>query len=141
MADSLPPPREGDNKKVSRRSLCTARENNFGSYDAYALRLETALTRSQLDVFDYPQNAWGGENIFLYILHEMLGLRATNPCLTLVGVHMHCELPSSFGPSKVGDKRRGKKDVAVAVQAKMKKLGLTITLPPEKLGTLALRVE
>lgn len=131
----------GGNMAVWKRSLCTAREHNFGSYDAYAMRLVAPLTAGQLDVFDYPQNAWGGENIFLYILQEMLGLRMSNPCLTLVGVHMHCELPSSFGPSKVGDKRRGKKDVAVAVQAKMKKLGLTITLPPEKLGTLALRVE
>ena len=63
------------------------------------------------------QNAWGGENTFLYILREAFGLRAYNPCLSLRVVHMHCALPTAFGVHVVGDKRLGKREISSRVQA------------------------
>ena len=57
----------------------------------------------------HDQNAWGGENIFLHIWRDGFGYRATNPCLSLRVVHMHCALPTQFGVHIVGDQRLGKK--------------------------------
>jgi len=120
------------------RSLCTT--SNYGSYDAYALRLDKPLTEGELDLFDYPQNAWGGENVLLYILLEALHFRLSNPCLTLKIVHVHCEMPTNFGPRVIGDQRLGKKQVAIQVQTKMRRLGLPVTIAAENIGTLALNV-
>ena len=60
--------------------------------------------------------AAGGENVFLYILQRALKLRVTNPCLTLQAVHLHCELPTTFGARMVGDQRLGKKLVATVAR-------------------------
>lgn len=120
------------------RSLCS--RINFGSYDAYVLRLDAPLSPAVLDLFDYPQNAWGGENVFQYILQDALKLRTANPCLTLRVTHMHCELPTTFSARKVGDRRQGKREVALKVQAKMRAMGLPISMKPGDIGGLALNV-
>ena len=72
-------------------------------------RLERPIPRSQLRLFDFPQNAWGGENVFLYLLTRVLGFAAANPCFTLEVNHIHCELPTKFGPQAWGDIRMSKK--------------------------------
>mmetsp|Transcript_13646 Transcript_13646/g.31365 ORF Transcript_13646/g.31365 Transcript_13646/m.31365 type:complete len:94 (+) Transcript_13646:609-890(+) len=84
--------------------------------------------------------SWGGENVFLYILLEALHFRAANPCLTLQAVHVHCELPSTFGARALGDQRLGKKLVATRVQEKMRRMGMTLTMTPQQIGTLTLNV-
>ena len=66
---------------VWRRSLCT--KVNFGSFDAYVLRLDKPLSQGELNLFDYPQNAWGGENLFLFLVQRALGFKAANPCVSL----------------------------------------------------------
>ncbi|KAL3914699.1 MAG: hypothetical protein SGPRY_007536, partial [Prymnesium sp.] len=119
------------------RSLCTSR--NFGSYDAYVVRLPR-LSRQEIALFDYPQNAWGGENVFQYLLQQGLGLHVKNPCLGLQVVHMHCELPTTFSPPKVGDRRLGKREIAVAAQARLRAMGKQITMDPSAVGTLSLNV-
>jgi len=125
--------------RMWRRSLCSTL--NFGSYDAYVLRLPTPLSAPVLDVFDFPQNAWGGENVFLYILQRALQLRVTNPCLALQAVHLHCELPTTFGARIVGDQRLGKKLVATTVQKKLRALGLEReAMRPEDIGKLTLNI-
>ena len=106
---------------VWRRSLCTPA--NFGSFDAYVLRLEKPLSPQELDLFDYPQNAWGGENLFLFLVRTALGHAAANPCKSLQAVHVHCELPTEFGVLKVGDKRLGKREIVERAKAKMRQMG------------------
>ena len=66
---------------VWRQSTCRA--SNFGAFDAYVLRLRPKppggaggagappLSAAELALFDYPQNAWGGENAFLYLLRQV----------------------------------------------------------------------
>ena len=124
-----------------RRSLCTP--SNFGSYDAYVLRLERRLSEGELDLFDYPQNAWGGENIFLYLVRAALGMATSNPCLSLRAVHVHCELPTEFGVIKVGDRRLGKGEIIERVRKKLLKLGHTEAAMLKQIsnaGTLRLNV-
>ena len=36
------------------------------------LRLERVLSADELGLFDYPQNAWGGENLFLFLVTLLL---------------------------------------------------------------------
>ena len=110
---------------VWRHSTCHAA--NFGAFDAYVLRLRAPLSAAELSLFDYPQNAWGGENAFLYLIRQLLRLEVRNPCLTLRVVHAHCELPNSFAPQKVGDRRLGKREVIEKIQAGLRRLGHTIT--------------
>jgi len=105
-----------------------------------ARRLERQLSSAELDLFDYPQNAWGGENTFLYILKEAFGFAAQNPCLTLRVVHMHCAMPTQFGTHVVGDKRLGKKEITTRAQAKMRKMGIRITMDVKAVGTMTLNV-
>ena len=50
------------------------------------------LNTSELNLFDFPQNTWGGENMLVYLLSAVLGLTVHNPCETLRAVHLHCEL-------------------------------------------------
>ncbi len=104
------------------RSLCTPK--NFGAYDVYAFRLDKPLSGAQLDLFDYPQNAWGGENLFQWLLQEALGFRTANPCLSLAAVHIHCMLPTEFGVRKAGDRRLSKRDIIVKAMARLRALGL-----------------
>lgn len=121
-----------------RRSTCY--EGNFGAFDAYALRLRAPLSAAELTLFDYPQNAWGGENAFLYLIRQLLRLEVRNPCLTLKVVHAHCELPNSFGPQKVGDRRLGKRDVVEKIQAGLRRLGHTITDDYRAVGSARVNV-
>lgn len=126
---------------VWRRSLCTP--SNFGSYDAYVLRVERRLSEAELDLFDYPQNAWGGENVFLYLVRAALGMTAANPCLSLQTFHVHCELPTEFGVIKVGDRRLGKKEIIERARSKLLRLGKVEAASPEYIngaGTLRLNV-
>ncbi|KAL1505130.1 hypothetical protein AB1Y20_008888 [Prymnesium parvum] len=118
------------------RSLCGPR--NFGSYDAYVLRLEAPLGGSVLSLLDYPQNAWGGENVFQFVLQEAMGLRTSNPCHSLQVMHMHCELPTTFSAPKVGDRRLGKREVAQAVLRKMRAMGKHVTMDAAAIGSLTL---
>eukprot|EP00966_Prymnesium_polylepis_P148795 3437743-Prymnesium_polylepis.1 len=120
------------------RSLCNHR--NFGSYDAYVLRLDAPLSRAEIGLFDYPQNAWGGENVFQYLLQEGLLLKTRNPCLGLKALHMHCELPTTFSAPKVGDRRLGKREVAMAAQQKLRAMGRRVTMEPGDIGKLALNI-
>ena len=120
------------------RSLCHSR--NFGSYDAYVLRLDAPLSAEELALFDYPQNAWGGENVFQYLLQEALLLKTRNPCLGLKALHMHCELPTTFSGPKVGDRRMGKLEIALAAQRKLRAMGRTVTMDARDIGSLALNV-
>ena len=120
------------------RSLCVA--NNFGSYDAYVVRLDSPLSAAQIDLFDYPQNAWGGENIFQLLLQEALQLRTRNPCLGLKAMHMHCEFPTTFSGQKVGDRRLGKKELSMQVQTKLRAMGINTDVNPGYLSSLALNV-
>lgn len=103
------------------RSLCTPA--NFGSYDAYVLRIDRELSSAELDLFDYPQNAWGGENLFLFLIQQALGIAASNPCLSLRAVHMHCELATSFGVQKVGERRLGKREIIDRALSKLRAVG------------------
>lgn len=120
------------------RSLCT--KHNFGSYDAYVLRLDEPLSQAEIQLFDYPQNAWGGENVFQYLLQVGLELKTRNPCLGLQVMHMHCELPTTFSPEKVGDRRLGKYEIAYAAQKKLLAMGKKATLGTNDIGTLKLNV-
>lgn len=103
------------------RSLCTTA--NFGSYDAYVLRIDRQLSSAELRLFDYPQNAWGGENLFLFLIQEALGIAASNPCLSLRAVHMHCELATAFGVQKVGERRLGKREIIERALTKLRAVG------------------
>ena len=123
---------------VWRRSLCSPA--NFGSFDAYVLRLTSPLSVRQLDLFDYPQNAWGGENLFLYLVTRALGFAAANPCVSLRAVHVHCELPTEFGVHKVGDRRLGKREIIDRARAKLRALGHTAGGGNEDVGALRLNV-
>lgn len=121
-----------------RRSLCSPA--NFGSYDAYVLRIERELTPAELDLFDYPQNAWGGENLFLFLVQKALGMECSNPCLSLQALHVHCEMPTEFGVLKVGDRRLGKKEIVERALAKLRVLGRTTATSAKDVGTLTLNV-
>jgi len=123
-----------------RRSLCSA--INFGSFDAYVLRLDRALSQAEIGLFEYPQNAWGGENLFLYLVERALGFTASNPCLSLHAVHMHCELATAFGVHKVGDRRLGKRDIIERARRKLQALGITAASGDSyaKIGELRLNV-
>lgn len=125
---------------VWRRSLCSSA--NFGSFDAYVLRLERALTAAEIDLFDYPQNAWGGENLFLYLVQRALGMAASNPCLSLRAVHMHCELATAFGVQKVGDRRLGKREIIERARSKLQAMGHTAVAAGAhvKIGEMRLNV-
>lgn len=124
---------------VWRRSLCSSA--NFGSYDAYVIRLERSLTSNELDLFKYPQNAWGGENLFLFLIQQALGMTTTNPCLSLRVMHMHCELPTAFGVHKVGDRRLGKREIIERALVKLRKLGHpAASMSHVDIGKLALNV-
>jgi hypothetical protein len=122
-----------------RRSLCSSA--NFGSYDAYVLRLEVPLSAELLDLFNYPQNAWGGENLFLFLIVQALGMEASNPCLDVQAVHMHCQLASSFGAPKVGERRLSKRDIIQRSLAKLHKLGHpSASVSYVDIGKMALKV-
>lgn len=123
---------------VWRRSTCY--EGNFGAFDAYVLRLNAPMSAAELALFDYPQNAWGGENAFLYLIRQLLRLEVRNPCLTLKVVHAHCELPNSFAPQKVGDRRLGKRDVIEKIQAGLRRLGHTIVDDYRAVGSARVNV-
>jgi hypothetical protein len=58
---------------------------------------------------------------------QLLRVRVKNPCLSLKVVHAHCEMPSSFAPSKVGDRRLGKREVIQKIQQGLRQLGHTVT--------------
>mmetsp|Transcript_2528 Transcript_2528/g.8551 ORF Transcript_2528/g.8551 Transcript_2528/m.8551 type:complete len:375 (-) Transcript_2528:97-1221(-) len=128
----------GPSYGVWRRTLCS--KINFGSYDAYVFSLASPLSEAHLSLFDFPQNAWGGENVLLYIFTRALGYSASNPCLDLAVNHAHCQLPSSFGPRLWGDARQAKGTVTRAVQAKMRAMGLEVDLTPKAVGDLTLNV-
>ena len=123
---------------VWRRSLCTPA--NFGSYDAYVLRVDRELSAAELNLFDYPQNAWGGENLFLFLIQKALGMATSNPCLSLHVLHVHCELPTEFGVLKVGDRRLGKKEIVERALGKLRALGRTTATTVQEVGTLTLNV-
>ena len=124
---------------VWRRSLCSP--SNFGSYDAYVLRFNRELSDAEIDLFNYPQNSWGGENLFLFLVQRALNMHVTNPCMTLRAVHMHCELPTSFGVLKVGDQRLGKRDIILRAQHKLRRMGSAAAdMSPDVIGKLALNV-
>ena len=122
-----------------RRSLCTP--INFGSFDAYVLRFDRSLSSAELNLFDYPQNAWGGENLFLYLVQEALGMAASNPCVDVQAVHMHCELATTFGTPKVGERRLGKREIIEKARAKLAALGnKAATMSYQEIGKLSLNV-
>lgn len=120
------------------QSLCNTA--NWGAYDAYVIRLERHLGAAEIDLFNYPQNAWGGENVFLHIWRDGFGYRATNPCLSLRVVHMHCALPTQFGVHIVGDKRLGKKLVAEGVKTKLEAMGIRTGMDAGEMGKITLPV-
>ena len=120
-----------------KRSLCTAA--NYGSFDAYVIRVVRSLQSSELALFDYPQNAWGGENLFLFLM-QTLGFMASNPCFSLQAVHMHCELPTSFGALKVGDRRLGKREIVEQALRKLHALGHATGISHQDVGKLRLNV-
>ena len=74
----------------------TRHPHRWGAYDAYVLTLTRRLNASELNLFDFPQNTWGGENMLVYLLSAVLGLTVQNPCETLRAVHLHCELPTNL---------------------------------------------
>ena len=122
-----------------RRSLCTP--DNFGSYDAYVVRLMRAPSSGVLDLFAYPQNAWGGENLFLFLVQHALRMSTANPCLDLRTVHVHCELATAFGVQKVGDRRQGKREISDRARAKLRALGMhRAAASPADVGGLRLNV-
>lgn len=125
---------------VWRRSLCTP--INFGSFDAYVMRLDRALSTEEIELFDYPQNAWGGENLFLYLVQRALGLTASNPCLSLRSVHMHCEFATAFGVQRVGDRRLGKREIIERARLKLKRMGNAAAAADahDKIGDMRLNV-
>ena len=55
-------------------------QSRWGAYDAYVLRLTRQLSVGELDLFAFPQNTWGGENMLIYLLSAVLGLAVHNPC-------------------------------------------------------------
>ena len=44
------------------------------------LTLTRQLSVDELDLFGFPQNTWGGENMLIYLLSAVLGLAVHNPC-------------------------------------------------------------
>ena len=121
-----------------RRSLCSPA--NFGSYDAYVLRVERPLSEAELELFNYPQNAWGGENLFLFLVTHALGMTASNPCLSLKATHVHCELPTEFGVLKVGDRRLGKREIIEKALSRLRALGRASSATHQTIGAMALNV-
>ena len=73
-------------------------------------------------------------------LQEALLLKTRNPCLGLKALHMHCELPTTFTGAKVGDRRMGKLEIALAAQRKLRAMGRRITMVARDIGSLALNV-
>ena len=55
-------------------------KSRWGAYDAYVLTLTRQLSVGELDLFAFPQNTWGGENMLIYLLSAVLGLAVHNPC-------------------------------------------------------------
>ena len=105
-----------------KHSVC--QEGSIGAFDAYVLRDLPPLSQEQLQLFAYQQNAWGGENVFLYLLKKVAPqLHVRNPCLTLRVVHAHCQLPNTFSGHKVGDRRATKRLIAERAQRGLRSLG------------------
>ena len=113
------------------QSTCVA--NNYGAYDAYVFVLRQQLSAQQVAIFDFPQNAWGGENIVLYLLRHGLGLQVRNPCQTLRVVHVHCQMRSvnaqGANTRVVGDERQTRKRIAIGAMQRLAALGVSVTMP------------
>ena len=80
------------------------------------LTLTRQLSVDELDLFGFPQNTWGGENMLIYLLSAVLGLAVHNPCdphVESVG-HLAAAVPPlplqsrlPLSPHQVRDPARG----------------------------------
>ena len=68
-------------------------------------------------------------------------MRASNPCLNVRAVHMHCELPTVFGVQMVGDRRLGKREMVERALSKLRALGhAASSFSHQDIGKLTLNV-
>ena len=111
----------------------TCIERNYGAYDAYVFVLRQRLSEQQLALFDFPQNAWGGENLVVYLFRHGLELRVRNPCRTLRVVHVHCQMRSintqGANTRVAGDERLTRKKISTKAMQRLASLGVSVMMP------------
>jgi hypothetical protein len=71
-----------------RRGYC--KHGYIGVHDAYIFVMTKRLTATVLSELDYPMNAYGAENVFLWVLRTKLHMKLRNPCEQLRNYHLHC---------------------------------------------------
>ena len=93
----------------------------------YVLRMDRPLLPNELSLFDFPQNTWAGENIFMFALQQTMGWTVRNPCLAHQVVHMHCELPTRVGTLVVGERRSRKRQSAADLLVKLRRMSKNLS--------------
>ncbi|CAH1796520.1 unnamed protein product [Owenia fusiformis] len=69
------------------RNYC---DSYLGAHDTYMLYLGTPFTPKAMSLLDFPMNAYGAENVLMYVIREFMHYKLMNPCKVLKIYHHHC---------------------------------------------------